>query len=249
MDNSNYYAHYGIGKKVGHYNDLWKDYTIDPSVLISIYKVLQDGCMPQSFIDIGCADGRFSRAIENLGVKEVRGIDIDPDFCKNDKVDIEICSILDYTKPLDYDLVYVNNVWTYFSEQELDSILPKFKPAKVTVVFQANFEKGFGQDGDPFPVHKLVRPVLWWCDKFARHGLKAGFSKALPAYALIPADDPPTSRIDWTEFKFADREIRHRKSRIFFDEKNNMVFEGAPRRAMRTLLQSITSCGYSVKAR
>lgn len=181
MEKEHYYdKKYTFTYPVYDWKGFWKFYTLPVKTLVSIYEA-ETREKPTSFFDCGCATGELLKQAEKMGMR-VQGIDIKkyPTFLKKQHPNIEIVSITDYIKPLNYDLIYCNGTLTYLNENNLNIVLNKFKQAKMVIAIHnttEDDEKAGGTDyRSPSPEKpRLIKSQNWWVNKFNQAGFQAKY--------------------------------------------------------------------------
>ncbi len=155
--------------------DMWWIYTRPFKEIITAYEEeFQE--KPHSFFDCGCASGQLLVQAEKMGMR-VNGIDIKEYEAIHPNV--EVGSILEYSKPIDHDLVYCNDVLTCVSEEEVPAVLDKFKRAKLLVAIHLTSEDDEKAGGSEYreksKFHRLIKSQNWWLNCFDKNGFNAKF--------------------------------------------------------------------------
>ncbi len=112
----------------------------------------------------------------------VQGIDIQkyPSLLRKTHPNIEIVSILDYQKPINYDIVFCNGTLTYLNESTIGQAIEKFKTAKMVIAIHnttEDDEKAGGTDyRSPHPTKpRLIKSQKWWVNRFKQAGFNAKY--------------------------------------------------------------------------
>lgn len=153
-------------------------FTIPVKTLVGIYKEKM-GEEPKSFFDCGCAVGELLRQGEELGLS-VHGIDVSSYPIHNKKQqeqNVEIVSILDYTKPINYDIAFCNGTLTYLDEKTIEVALGKLKASKLLIAIHNTTEddQAAGCRLSTADGRRLVKSQKWWLDKFKQVGFDAEY--------------------------------------------------------------------------
>lgn len=181
MKKEHYYNQkYSFTYPVFRWDGFWVFYTLPVKDIAQIYEN-ETGKKPTSFFDCGCATGELLQQAENMNMR-VQGIDIKkyPSLFKPLHPNIEIVSILNYQKPIDYDIVFLNGTLTYLNENEVDIALQKFKNASLVIAIHNTIkddEKAGGPEyRDPKPTKpRLIKRRQWWVKKFQSNGFEAKY--------------------------------------------------------------------------
>ncbi len=153
-------------------------FTIPVKTLIALYKD-KVGENPKSFFDCGCGVGELIRQGEALGLK-VKGIDVKQYPTHNEKQqeeNIEIVSILDYGKPITYDIVFCNGTLTYLNEETIDIALEKLRMSRLLIAIHNTTEddKAAGYRLSSTTEPRLIRSQKWWLNKLKNTGFNAEY--------------------------------------------------------------------------
>ncbi len=151
-------------------------FTIPVRWLARIYRKKM-GEKPTSFFDCGCGIGSLLFQGEQLGLK-VKGIDIEayPPHYKKPQ-NIEIVSIVDYQKPIDYDIAFCNGTLTYLNEETVTIALQKLKAARLLIVIHDTTEDYEASGGclSERSEPRLIRSQKWWLNKLKQVGFDAEY--------------------------------------------------------------------------
>ena len=194
--------------------------SVPPKMLASVYKQ-HYGKKPKTFFDCGAATGVIVKLAMDAGMNargvDVLNYNEDPwysdpwfgggsfvqmKYCgkrrgivkkdlmalANERVKIK--SILD-CKPIKADLVYCNGMLTYFDEDTLNTVLTKFKNAKMVCAIHNTIEDytaaaKMGCELGTCQELKTVKPNDWWIDKFNQNGFDAKFNHWLRCFVATP---------------------------------------------------------------
>lgn len=169
----------------------WIFYTLTIKTLADIYEN-ETGKKATSFFDCGCAGGELLYQAEKMNMC-VQGIDVEryDSFWKKSHPNIEICSILNYQKPINYDIVYCNGTLTYLNEDNLHIALNKFKSAKMVIAIHNTTEddkKAGGPDyRSPHPTKpRLIKSQKWWVNRFKQAGFSAKYDPKTDCFIATP---------------------------------------------------------------
>lgn len=169
----------------------WIFYTLPIKTLADIYEN-ETGKKATSFFDCGCAGGELLYQAEKMNMC-VQGIDVEryDSFWKKSHPNIEICSILNYQKPINYDIVYCNGTLTYLNEDNLHIALNKFKSAKMVIAIHnttEDDEKAGGPDyRSPHPTKpRLIKSQKWWVNRFKQAGFNAKYDPRTDCFIATP---------------------------------------------------------------
>lgn len=194
MRTKHYYdKKYTFSYPVPDWTGYWKFYTLPVKTLSTIYEN-ETGKKPTSFFDCGCATGELLKQAEKMGMR-VHGIDVKkyPSFFKKNHPHIEIISILDYQKPINYDIVYCNGTLTYLTEETLNIALDKFKTAQMVIAIHnttEDDEKAGGTDyrspSDEKP--RLIKSQNWWVNRFNQAGFNAKYDPKTDCFIARPCE-------------------------------------------------------------
>ena len=99
-------------------------------------------------------------------------------------------SVLD-CKPIKADLVYCNRILTYFDEDTLNTVLAKFKNAKMVCAIHNTIEdynaaEKMGCKLGTCQELKTVKPNDWWIETFNQNGFDAVFNHWLRCFVATP---------------------------------------------------------------
>lgn len=171
---------YSFTYPVFRWDGFWVFCTLPVKDIAKIYEN-ETGKKPTSFFDCGCATGELLKQAESMNMR-VQGIDIKkyPSLFKPLHPNIEIVSILNYQKPIDYDIVFLNGTLTYLSENEVNVALQKFKNAGLVIAIHNTIEDDEKAGGpeyrDPKPTKpRLIKRQEWWVKKFQSNGFEARY--------------------------------------------------------------------------
>lgn len=192
MQKEHYYdKKYSFTYPVLDWCGFWTFYTLPIKTIMGIYEK-ETGKKPTSFFDCGCATGELLRQAEAQGMN-VMGIDVRkyPSIFKKRHPKIEIVSILDYQKPINYDIVFCNGTLTYLTEDNLDVALNKFKAAKMVIAIHNTIEddeKAGGSDYRSPSVNKprLIKSQKWWVDRFNAAGFISKYDAFTDCFIAQP---------------------------------------------------------------
>lgn len=155
-------------------------FTLPMTTLTTLYQE-KTGQQAKSFFDCGCGTGKLLNQAEEMGLS-VKGIDVAQyPVCtlehQRQQHHIETVSILDYDKPIHYDIAYCNGSLTYLDEKKVDIALHKLKSAKLLIAIHntTEDEKSAGYPLSTEPDSRLIRSQKWWLNKFKQTGFKAEF--------------------------------------------------------------------------
>ncbi len=182
---------YSYTYPVFRWDGFWVFCTLPVKDLVKIYEK-EIGSKPTSFFDCGCATGELLRQAESMNMR-VQGIDIKkyPSLFKPPHPNIEIVSILNYKKSINYDIVFLNGTLTYLNEKEVDTALQKFKNAKLVIAIHNTIEDDEKAGGteyrDPKPNKpRLIKRQNWWVQKFKENGFNARYDSKTDCFLATP---------------------------------------------------------------
>lgn len=192
MSKPHYYdKKYSFTYTVCDWNGYWKFYTLPFNTLANLYEK-ETGKKPTSFFDCGCSTGKLLKQAESQGLT-VQGIDIKkyPSFFSKPHPNIEIVSVLDYNKPISYDIVYCNGTLTYLNEDNLDIALNKFKKAGMLIAIHNTTEDDEKAGGteyrSPSPKKpRLIKSQKWWVNRLQQAGFNAKYDSATDCFIAVP---------------------------------------------------------------
>lgn len=192
MQKEHYYdKKYSFTYPVFKWSGFWKFYTLPVKTLADIYEK-ETGKKPTSFFDCGCATGELLKQAEKMDMR-VQGIDIQkyPSLLRKTHPNIEICSILDYQKPINYDIVYCNGTLTYLNESNIGQALEKFKTAKMVIAIHNTTEDDEKAGGtsyrSPDPAKpRLIKSQKWWVSRFQQAGFNAKYDPKTDCFIATP---------------------------------------------------------------
>lgn len=194
--------------------------SVPPKMLASVYKQ-HYGKKPKTFFDCGAATGVIIKLAMDYGMDahgiDIRDYFVHFDFyhwiysrrpvwieqgdtrkgvAKRDLLKlrqdgrIQIKSVLD-CKPIKADLVYCNGILTYFDEDTLNTVLAKFKNAKMVCAIHNTIEdhnaaEKMGCKLGTCQELKTVKPNDWWIETFNQNGFDAVFNHWLRCFVATP---------------------------------------------------------------
>ena len=175
--------------------DVWEMFTMPMPALVDIYKQSYK-VAPKTFMDCGAGFGYMVRWASLMGI-DAYGIEkrkyrfaqsLYNKFFKNGR--IKICNVLD-VPPFTQDLAYVNTVFTYMNEEDLDCSIAKFKNVKMLVAIHITTEdvaaaKRSGMCLDLGNQSRLLRSNDWWVERFRKNGFDAVFVAKYSCFRAIP---------------------------------------------------------------
>ena len=181
MRKKHYYDQkYSYTYPVFRWDGFWVFCTLPVKEIAKIYEN-ETGKKPTSFFDCGCATGELLKQAEKMNM-HVQGIDIKryPSIFSPSHPNIEIVSILNYQKPIQQDIVFLNGTLTYLTEKEVDVALQKFKSAGLVIAIHNTVEDdekaGGSEYRDPKPGKpRLIKRQEWWVKKFQSNGFEAKY--------------------------------------------------------------------------
>lgn len=170
------------------YGFLWDIYTRPITDIVQAYKD-EFNENPASFFDCGCAAGHLMVQAEQMGMT-VNGIDIKE--YKKVHPNVQVGSILDYQKPIQYDLIYCNEVLSCLKEDEIPVILDKFKPSKLLLAIHLTTEDDEKAGGTTYRKNangpRLIKSQKWWLNCFNQSGYNAKFNPNIGCFIARPRE-------------------------------------------------------------
>lgn len=165
---------------------MWQIYTHPVKKIAQLY---QDEFKekPLSFFDCGCSNGHLMQQAEKMGMR-VNGIDVKeyPSTHPN----VVVGSILDYETPINHDLVYCNEVLTCVKEEEIPSVLDKFKDSKMLVAIHLTTEDDEKAGGTKYRENtkgpRVIKSQNWWLNCFNKNGFNAKYHSKFGCFIAKP---------------------------------------------------------------
>ena len=151
--------------------------------LTMIYRA-QFGKLPDSFLDVGCADGRMMTHAQKLGVRRVYGID-NAKYPHARHENIEIVSVSNYRAQEQFDLCWVNAVLPYLSEKSVANALKKLNCARMIIAKHYTYEDlrdswfNFDTEG------MLSKDCNWWLVQFQMAGFQSWYDKCRECFVAV----------------------------------------------------------------
>lgn len=193
-------------------------FTLDMNTIIELFYKYYN-TYPKTFFDCGCATGHQIAMAQQYDI-DACGVDIEkypnphdvlikksdnnvkittnflnyfdykyyPDFFNNGKIKIK--SILD-CEPINADIVYCNGILTYFTLEQLKSVIYKFHNAKLIIAIH-NTTNDIIQAKQQHEILltckklNIVKSNRWWVLFFLRNGFYATFNKQYNCFCAIP---------------------------------------------------------------
>lgn len=191
MQKHYYHQKYSYTYPVFRWDGFWVFCTLPVKTLAEIYEK-ETGEKAKSFFDCGCATGELLKQAEKMNMK-VQGIDVRsyPAFFSKPHPNIEITSIENYQKRIQYDLVFLNGTLTYLNEKTVDGVLQKFLPSKLVIAIHNTVEDdekaGSPEYRDPKPGKpRLIKRQQWWVNKFIQNGFNARYDANTDCFIASP---------------------------------------------------------------